>query len=114
MIPLCSRFDSVLFNPNMSAIASYGNFSRSPKDIYRRLPKSVRGLSSSGERFNHLVSGPVHHDLTALDYYQADRKPHEARAEGGEDDRGFAFKACDLGDQRRLPGGIKIDRRTIE
>ena len=30
MIPLCSRFDSVLFTPNMSAIASYGNFSRSP------------------------------------------------------------------------------------
>jgi hypothetical protein len=30
MIPLCSRFDSVLFTPKMSAIASYGNFSRSP------------------------------------------------------------------------------------
>jgi hypothetical protein len=30
MIPLCSRFDSVLFTPTMSAIASYGNFSRSP------------------------------------------------------------------------------------
>src|SRR5450755_4355957 len=29
MIPLCSRFDSVLFTPTMSAIASYGNFSRS-------------------------------------------------------------------------------------
>jgi hypothetical protein len=32
MIPLCSRFDSVLFTPKMSAIASYSNFSRSPKD----------------------------------------------------------------------------------
>jgi hypothetical protein len=32
MIPLCSRFDSVLFTPKMSAIASYGNFSRSPLD----------------------------------------------------------------------------------
>jgi hypothetical protein len=31
MIPLCSRFDSVLFTPKMSAIASYGNYSRSPK-----------------------------------------------------------------------------------
>jgi hypothetical protein len=30
MIPLCSRFDSVLFTPKMSAIASYGDFSRSP------------------------------------------------------------------------------------
>ena len=30
MIPLCSRFDSVLFTPKMSAIASYSNFSRSP------------------------------------------------------------------------------------
>jgi len=30
MIPLCSRFDSVLFTPKMSAIASYGNYSRSP------------------------------------------------------------------------------------
>src|ERR1035437_9694003 len=31
MIPLCSRFDSVLFTPKMSAIASYGNYSRSPR-----------------------------------------------------------------------------------
>jgi hypothetical protein len=30
MIPLCSRFDSVLFTPKMSSIASYSNFSRSP------------------------------------------------------------------------------------
>jgi hypothetical protein len=30
MIPLCSRFDSMLFTPKMSAIASYGNYSRSP------------------------------------------------------------------------------------
>jgi hypothetical protein len=30
MIPFCSRFDSVLFTPKMSVIASYGNFSRSP------------------------------------------------------------------------------------
>jgi hypothetical protein len=30
MIPLCSRFDSVLFTPKMSAIVSYGNFSRFP------------------------------------------------------------------------------------
>src|SRR5450759_588269 len=30
MIPLCSRFDSVLFTPKMFAIASYGNYSRSP------------------------------------------------------------------------------------
>src|SRR5450759_211360 len=30
MIPLCSRFDSVLFTPKMSAIASYGDYSRSP------------------------------------------------------------------------------------
>ena len=30
MIPLCSRFDSVLFTPKMSAIASCGNYSRFP------------------------------------------------------------------------------------
>jgi 2-aminobenzoate-CoA ligase len=30
MIRLCSRFDSVLFTPKMSAIPSYGNYSRSP------------------------------------------------------------------------------------
>jgi uncharacterized membrane protein len=30
MIPLCSRFDSVLFTPKMSAIACHGNYSRSP------------------------------------------------------------------------------------
>jgi hypothetical protein len=34
MIPLCSRFDSVLFTPKTSAIASYGNYSRSPVVIY--------------------------------------------------------------------------------
>jgi hypothetical protein len=33
MIPLCSRFDSVLFTPKMSVIASYGNYSRSPLDF---------------------------------------------------------------------------------
>jgi hypothetical protein len=32
MILLCSRFDSVLFTPKTSAIASYGNYSRSPKN----------------------------------------------------------------------------------
>jgi hypothetical protein len=31
MIPLCSRFDSVLFTPKMPAIACHGNYSRSPK-----------------------------------------------------------------------------------
>jgi hypothetical protein len=30
MIPLCSRFDSVLFTPKTSAIACHGNYSRSP------------------------------------------------------------------------------------
>src|SRR5450830_682115 len=30
MIPFCSRFDSVLFTPKISAIASSGNYSRSP------------------------------------------------------------------------------------
>src|ERR1035437_6273808 len=30
MIPLCSRFDSVLFTPKMFRIASYGDYSRSP------------------------------------------------------------------------------------
>src|SRR5450631_302082 len=33
MIPLCSRFDSVLFTPNMSAIACHGNYSRPPKAL---------------------------------------------------------------------------------
>src|ERR1019366_8873524 len=33
MIPLCSRFDSVLFTPKMSAIASCGNYSRFPKAV---------------------------------------------------------------------------------
>jgi hypothetical protein len=36
MIPLCSRFDSVLFTPKMFRIASYGDYSRSP------YPASVR------------------------------------------------------------------------
>jgi hypothetical protein len=40
MIPLCSRFDSVLFTPKMSAIASYSNFSRSP--YVERLIGSIR------------------------------------------------------------------------
>jgi hypothetical protein len=35
MIRLCSRFDSVLFTPKMSAIPSYGNYSRSPLVIFR-------------------------------------------------------------------------------
>jgi hypothetical protein len=35
MIRLCSRFDSVLFTPKMSAIPSYGNYSRFPKFIFR-------------------------------------------------------------------------------
>jgi hypothetical protein len=38
MIPLCSRFDSVLFTPKMFRIASYGDYSRSPqRKIYRDL-----------------------------------------------------------------------------
>jgi hypothetical protein len=41
MIPLCSRFDSVLFTPKMSAIASYGNFSRSPRSISGRDTESI-------------------------------------------------------------------------
>ena len=31
MILLCSHFDSVLFTPKRSAIATYGNYSRSPE-----------------------------------------------------------------------------------
>src|SRR5450759_5734977 len=42
MIPLCSRFDSVLFTPKMSAIASYGNYSRSPKVYGYAQPSSPR------------------------------------------------------------------------
>jgi hypothetical protein len=34
MIRLCSRFDSVLFTPKVSEISSYGNYSRSPDEIY--------------------------------------------------------------------------------
>ena len=34
MIPLCSRFDSVLFTPKMFRIASYGDYSRSPSFIF--------------------------------------------------------------------------------
>jgi hypothetical protein len=30
MIPLCSRFDSMLFTPKRSAIATFGYFSRLP------------------------------------------------------------------------------------
>ena len=41
MIPLCSRFDSVLFTSKRPAIASYSNFSRSqvtlPPDDYASL-----------------------------------------------------------------------------
>jgi hypothetical protein len=35
MIRLCSRFDSVLFTPNIAEIPNYGNYSRSPSDIER-------------------------------------------------------------------------------
>jgi hypothetical protein len=45
MIPLCSRFDSVLFTPKTSAIASYSNFSRSPLDVL-----SARYVRSRRER----------------------------------------------------------------
>ena len=41
MIPLCSRFDSALFTPKMSAIASYDNFSRSPIVSLRLKPKRL-------------------------------------------------------------------------
>jgi hypothetical protein len=30
MIPLCSRFDSMLFTPKRSAVATFGYFSRFP------------------------------------------------------------------------------------
>src|ERR1019366_2166087 len=58
MIPLCSRFDSVLFTPKMSAIASYGNFSRSPyaqdlgnfpKGQVRTLPEIAIWVNRLGE-----------------------------------------------------------------
>src|ERR1035441_6313872 len=44
MIPLCSRFDSVLFTPNMSAIASYGNFSRKRRKRGRKTASMPTGL----------------------------------------------------------------------
>jgi ATP-dependent Lon protease len=44
MIPLCSRFDSVLFTPKMSAIASYGNYSRSPLNISAVVAKGIPEL----------------------------------------------------------------------
>jgi hypothetical protein len=48
MIPLCSRFDSVLFTPKMSAIASCGNYSRFPKD-------NVAGFEYALARSNPLI-----------------------------------------------------------
>jgi Raf kinase inhibitor-like YbhB/YbcL family protein len=42
MIRLCSRFDSVLFTPKMSAIPSYGNYSRSPTLLFLSPQTSTR------------------------------------------------------------------------
>jgi hypothetical protein len=44
MIPLCSRFDSVLFTPKMSAIASCGNYSRFPYVFGRRYGRNFEAL----------------------------------------------------------------------
>src|ERR1019366_1152767 len=41
MIPLCSRFDSMLFTPKMSAIASYGNYSRSPIGLFAGIDREI-------------------------------------------------------------------------
>ena len=41
MIPLCSRFDSVLLTPKTSAIASYGNYSRSPMVMIRGQSRTI-------------------------------------------------------------------------
>jgi hypothetical protein len=60
MIPLCSRFDSVLFTPKMSAIASYSNFSRSPVD-YSAL--TYLGLQS----IELLVSALTHRSINKSD-----------------------------------------------
>jgi hypothetical protein len=48
MIPLCSRFDSVLFTPKMFRIASYGDYSRSPND-------DVAGFEHAPARCNPLI-----------------------------------------------------------
>ena len=57
MIPLCSRFDSVLFTPKMSAIASYGNYSRSPYDLFWR-PHEISIVLPPG--LCRICSGDIH------------------------------------------------------
>jgi hypothetical protein len=62
MIPLCSRFDSVLFTPKMSAIACHGNYSRSPSNSfcmairsdmlhYHRMTQSMKNSSLIARNF---------------------------------------------------------------
>jgi hypothetical protein len=50
MIRLCSRFDSVLFTPKMSAIPSYGNYSRSPKAYCGVLKTYLTAVSGGAAR----------------------------------------------------------------
>jgi RNA-directed DNA polymerase len=61
MISLCSRFDSVLFTPKVSAIASYGNF-RGPLKSYhsfRLLWLAPSGATSKQFPSNRGVRGAV-------------------------------------------------------
>src|SRR5450759_1594697 len=58
MIPLCSRFDSVLFTPKMFRIASYGDYSRSPKHsssafVERPLIADIASCRSDVRVFGH-------------------------------------------------------------
>jgi hypothetical protein len=70
MIPLCSRFDSVLFTPK-NAIASYGNYSRSPEDSSRHEHRPSRenlgGAADLAER-NRLFLGAVQESDAAEGY----------------------------------------------
>ena len=58
MIPLCSRFDSVLFTPKMFRIASYGDYSRSPGGIRenKHRPTTIFTMKQTDARITELMA----------------------------------------------------------
>src|ERR1022692_2166618 len=89
MIPFCSRFDSVLFTPKTSAIASYGNYSRSPRSEQRQGATEIADAEGAIEEVGQSCSGerrcgdgcpiqegvePLRSDLRTQDHKQCGAK----------------------------------------